>query len=601
MQHWMKLAALILLTSALPAVAEPRHAIAMHGDPALPPDMVSLPYANPDAPKGGALALSTTGGFDSLNPFIRKGRAATGISALTVESLMIRSYDEPFTLYGLLAESVDTDSARTYVEFTLNAAATFSDGSPVTVADVIWSFEKLGKDGHPRYAAAWTKVAGLEQTGERRVKITFNAPDRELPLILALRPILKKAQFDATDFTESSLVPVIGSGPYVVDAVDPGLSIRFRRNPDWWGKDLAVNKGLHNFDSIAWEYFAAGPSVEFEAFKAGSVDLYREMDPMNWANAYDFPAMTDGRVIKTEVTHQRPTGIRGFVFNTRRPIFADWRVREALTLAFNWELINQIQTGGAEPRIQSYFGNSSLSGDMAKPASPAVLAVLDAYKDHLLPGAIEGYALPVTDGTEGNRVNLRKAGALLEEAGWTVNAAGQLADAKGAPFAFEILLPTGSDQTTAIASIYVKALERLGITAKITAIDDAQMKERTTTYDFDMTYYIRALSLSPGNEQTLYWGSKGVTEPGTTNWMGVASPAVDGLIESMLAAETRQDFSISVQALDRVLTSGRYVIPFGHADRSRIAHAARLKFPDRAPIYGDFLGYLPETWWEAVE
>lgn len=577
------------------AGAEPRHGIAMYGEPALPPDFVSLPYANPGAPKGGKIVFGESGGFDSLNPFIVKGAAPAGVSLLTIETLLGRSYDEPFSLYGVLAESVDTDDARTYVEFTLRKGARFSDGSPVSVEDVIWSFEKLGVEGSPRYAGAWKKIAKAEKTGDRSVKFTFAEVDRELPLILGLRPILQMAQWEGKDFTATTLEPPIGSGPYVVAAFEPGRFISFKKNPDWWGKDLPFYSGQHNFDEVRYEYFGDG-GVVFEAFKAGEITSYRESNPVKWKTNYDFPAVLAGDVVKSEIPHQRPSGIEGFVFNTRKPIFADWRVREALIDAFNFELVNQTLNGGANPRIATYFGNSELGAAADQPADGKVLELLTPFKDQLLPGALEGYALPVSDGSEANRANLRKATALLEEAGWTVQD-GVLKDAAGVPFAFEILLVNGADDMISAANIYIEALKRLGIEAKLTTVDSAQYKERTTAYDFDMTHHIRSLSLSPGNEQMQYWGAAGVTEPGTRNWMGMNSPAAEAMIATMLSSTDRADFVSAVQALDRILITGRYVVPVWYSNISRLAHAKQLHFPEKLPIYGDWLGFQPEVWW----
>ena len=589
-------AILALAISPQMAFAEARHAIAMYGDPALPPDFVSLPQANPSAPKGGTVTFGEPGSFDSLNPFITKGSAPGSISPLTIETLMGRSYDEPFTLYGLLAESVDTDEGRSYVEFTLRAGARFSDGSPVTVADVLWSYQTLGEQGNPRYAAAWKKIATAEQSGPVSVKFTFTEPDREMPLLLGLRPILQKKQWEGKDFAVSSLEPVIGSGPYVVDKVEAGNFITYKRNPNWWGADLAFNKGLWNFDSLKYIYFA-DPTVIVEAMKAGDIDMYRESNAAKWATTYDFPAVQSGDVVKEDIPHKRPSGIDGLVFNTRKPIFADWRVREALSLAFNFELINQTINGGANPRIQSYFDNSELSGQVANPASPEVAALLAPYSDSLLPGALEGYAQPVSDGSEANRANLRAATTLLEDAGWTIQD-GALKDAQGQAFAFEILLANGASDTIAAVNIYLESLKKLGIVAAIQTVDSAQYKERTTAYNFDMTQYTRSLSLSPGNEQTLYWGSEGVTKEGTRNWMGVASAAVDGLITKMVSSTQREDFVVAVQALDRVLTSGRYVIPFWYSNVSHMAHKSTLKHPDHIAAYGDWLGFMPDVWWK---
>jgi peptide/nickel transport system substrate-binding protein len=571
------------------------HGIAMYGQPALPPDFVSLPHANPDAPKGGRIVFGESGGYDSLNPFILKGAAPAGVSLLTVETLLGRSYDEPFTLYGVLAESVVTDEARSFVEFTLREAAKFSDGSPVTVDDVIWSFEKLGTEGNPRYAAAGSKIAASEQTGPRTVRFTFNTVDRELPLILGLRPILKRAQWEGKDFTASTLEAPIGSGPYIVGSFEPGRFISFTKNPDWWGADLPFYRGQHNFDEVRYEYFGDG-GVVFEAFKAGEITTYRETNPVKWDQNYDFPAVTAGDIVKSEIPHGRPSGIEGLVFNTRKPIFADWRVREALIQAFNFELVNRTLNGGAYPRITSYFSNSALGMEPGTPATGRVAELLEPFKADLLPGALDGYTLPVTDGTEANRAGVRAATDLLEQAGWTVQD-GLLKDAAGTPFAFEIVLVNGADDMIGVATIYVEALKRLGIDARVTTIDSAQYKERTTAYDFDMTHYIRSLSLSPGNEQTLYWGSAGVTEPGTRNWMGMNSPAAEAMIQTLLTATDPADFTAATQALDRVLTTGRYVIPIWYSDVSRLAHAKQLHYPERLPLYGDWLGFQPEVWW----
>lgn len=588
-------AALTFALLTQPLLAQTTHGIAMYGTPALPPDFVSLPYANPDAPKGGRIVFGESGGFDSLNPFILKGNAPAGVSALTVETLMGRSYGEPFALYGLLAESVETDEARSFVAFTLREGARFSDGSPVTPEDVLWSFETLGTKGSPRYAAAWAKIAKAEKTGPRTVRFTFNTEDRELPLILGLRPILKKAQWDGKDFTVSSLDPIIGSGPYVIGPFEPGRYISYVRNPDWWGADLPFNRGQHNFDEVRYDYFGDG-GVVFEAFKAGDITSYREANPAAWASNYAFPAVQSGDVALAEIPHQRPSGIDGFVFNTRREIFADWRVREALIQAFNFEFINRTLTGGVQPRITSYFSNSVLGMTPGTPAEGREQALLAPFADSLLPGALEGYALPVSDGSEANRKGIREATRLLEEAGWTVQN-GVLTNAAGTPFAFDILLVQGEDDMLSIANIFIEALRRLGIAVTVTSVDSAQYKERTNAYDFDMTHYIRSLSLSPGNEQTLYWGSAGVTEPGTRNWMGMNSPAAEAMIKALLTATDPEEFTAATRALDRVLTSGRYVVPIWYSDVSRIAHAKQLHYPDRLPIYGDWLGFQPDVWW----
>ncbi|WP_420838881.1 extracellular solute-binding protein [Aliiroseovarius sediminis] len=575
--------------------AEPQHGIAMYGDPVLPPDFVSLPHVNPDAPKGGKIIFAESGSYDSLHPVIRKGSAPWQLRFMLFESLMGRSYDEPFTLYGLLAESVETDEARTWVEYTLREGTTFSDGSPLTIEDVMWSYEVLGTLGHPRYHGAWAKVETMEQTGPRSVKFTFNAEDRELPLILGMRPILKKAQWQEHDFEASGVdVIPIGSTPYVIDAFEPGRYLTLKRNPDYWGKDLPLMQGQANLDEIRFDFYGDG-DVTFEAFKAGEANTHRETNLQKWQTQFNFPAVQSGDIVLSDIPHERPTGIMGYVMNTRRPAFSNIRVRDAMIHAFNFEFINQSLNAGAKKRIQSYFHNSVLGMAPGKPAEGLVREILAQYDD-LPDGAVEGYALPVADGSARNRKGLRRAMALMEEAGWTVQE-GVMKNADGQPFTFEILLNTGSSENRQEIDLFASALERLGVTPTITSVDSAQYKERTNAFDFDMAYYWRALSLSPGNEQKLYWGSESADKEGTRNWMGVKSPAIDGLIDTMLNAKGQDEFRAATKALDRVLTTGRYVIPLGYTDLSHIAHVKELKYPERVPMYGDYLGFQPEIWW----
>lgn len=589
------LAGIIAFSSVGFAHAESSHGIAMYGEPALPPDFVSLPYANPDAPKGGAITFGNTGGFDSLNPFVSKGTVPWQWRFWGYESLMGRSRDEPFTLYGLLAESVEVPDDRSWVEFTLRDTARFWDGSPVTVEDVLWSYEVLGTEGHLRYRGFAEKIASIKQTGQRSLRITFNTDDRELALIAGLRPILQKSQWEGRSFADSSLPDVpMGTGPYMVDSFDPGRQVTLKRNPDYWATDLPLRKGTNNFDQIKLDFFG-DQTVLFEAFKAGELSAMREFNADKWDTQFDFPAVQRGNVIKTEIAHERPSGMTGFVMNTRRKPFDDWRVRQALILAFNFEYINDTITGGAQPRITSYFSNSQLAMQPG-PATGKVRDLLAPYSDALLPGTLEGYELPVSDGTERNRKNLRRAVALLEDAGWTVQN-GQLRNAQGVPFAFDILMRQGAGEMLSVVEIYSRALERLGISVQIDKVDNAQFTAREAEYDFDMTTFRRDLSLSPGNEQYLYWGSDGVSAPGSRNLMGMNSPAAEAMIHAILTAESREDFVAAVHALDRILTAGRYVIPIWQFDVGRIAHIKEMKFPDRLPVYGDGIWFMPEVWW----
>ncbi|WP_424833527.1 extracellular solute-binding protein [Ruegeria sp.] len=589
------IAGITAVFSASLALADSSHGIAMYGDPALPPDFVSLPYANPDAPKGGKVVFGNTGGYNSLNPFVQKGTSPWQLRFWTHESLMGRSWDEPFTLYGLLAESVETADDRSWVEFTLRENARFSDGSPVTVDDVIWSYETLGTEGHLRYRGLWGKIDSIEQTGPRSVRITFNTPDRELALIAGMRPILQKSQWEGKDFADASLHDVpIGTGPYVIDDYEAGRYVNLRRNPDYWGADIPFRKGTMNLDDMRIEFYGDG-TVLFEAFKAGELSAVREFNADKWDTQYGFPAVQRGDVIKTEIPHGKPSGMTGFVMNTRKAPFDDWRVREALALAFNFEFINDTITGGAQPRITSYFSGSELAMQPGE-ATGKVKDLLLPYADDLPPGTIEGYTPPEGDGSARNRANIRAATRLLAEAGWTIKD-GVLRNEKGDPFTITVLLQQGDTDNQTAIDIYIGALERLGIQVTVDKVDAAQFTERTADLDFDMTIFRRALSLSPGNEQRLYWGSENANTPGTRNLMGVASPAVDGLIDAMLTSESREDFVAATRALDRVLTAGRYVIPIWSFDVGRIAHAKELKFPEVLPIYGDGPEYMPQVWW----
>jgi len=592
----------LLFAGTISAQAEEAHGIAMYGQPALPPDFVSLPYANPDAPKGGRVVTGNVGSFDSLNPFILKGSAPWQLRYLTHESLMGRSWDEPFTLYGLLAESIETGLQRKWVEFTLRPEARFSDGSPVTVADAIWSYKTLGTQGHPRYRAFWNKVEKIEQTGPRSLRLTFNEADRELALIAGLRPILQKSQWQGKEFSEGTINDIPrGSAPYVVADFEVGRHVVLKRNPDYWGRDLPLRQGVHNFDEIRIEFYGDNTVLK-EAFKAKAVSYMREFNAERWENQYDFPAVQSGEIVLSEIPHRKPSGMTGFVMNTRNPPLDDWRVRSALIHAFNFEYINDTLTGGRQPRITSYFSGSDLAMQPG-PAEGPVRDLLAPFSDSLLPGALEGYDLPKGDGSKRNRRNLRRAMKLLNEAGWTVQD-GLLRNAAGEAMELTVLLQQDAliQQATAIMDIYARALERLGITLTVQSTDKAQYNERQRVYDFDLTFARWSLSLSPGNEQLYYWGSEAADQPGSRNLMGMKSPAAEAMVQTMLTATTFEEFTAAVRALDRVLISGRYVIPIHSYAVGRIAHLRELRYPqDRLPIYGDGIGFLPTVWWHEAE
>ena len=586
-------AALCVMANALSAA--PQTGLAMYGDPELPADFTALPYVNADAPKGGAIITGEGGSFDSLNPFIQKGKAPWQLRYLMAESLMGQAYSEPFTLYCLLCETVETDTDRTWVEFTLRDTAKFSDGTPVTVEDVMWSYETLGTQGHGRYAALWGQIESMEQTGERSVKFTFNTPNRELALLTAIRPILKKAYWDDKEFTQSGFdnIPV-SSAPYVITDVQPGMFVELTRNPDYWGKDVPFMRGQANLDTIRLEYFADA-SLVIEAFKAGTLNAHREFNIQTWQDQYDFPAVTRGDVIKSVIPHQRPTGMTGFAMNTRLPQFADWRVRQAMIETFNFDYINEAQTESQQTRITSYFSNSPL-GMRAGPAEGRVAEILAPYTDQLLPGTLEGYDLPETSGRELDRGAIRRAIGLMEQAGWTIQD-GQMKNAAGKPFAFEIVLKVGDDENQSIIDTYTQMLLHLGITPKISVVDSAQYTQRMETFDFGMTPVRYGLSLSPGNEQYAYFGQAAADTPGSRNIAGVSDPVVDAMIGKMLDAENREDSLAATRALDRVLMAGRYAIPLYAWNESFDAHVKELKYPDTLPLYGDWIIWREMTWY----
>lgn len=567
----------------------------MHGAPALPAGFAHLPYADPNAPQGGRVKLGEVGGFDSLNPHIRRGRFVWAMRTLVFESLLGRSYDEPFSLYGLLAEGVSTPPDRSSVSFILREEARFSNGAPVTVEDVIWSMETLRDKGRPNYRAMYGQVASVERIGERGVRFIFKQPNRELPLLIGLMPIHSKAAWAGKTFDAGGLTPPIGSGPYVPTTVEGEQRIVFAKNPDYWGAGLAFNRGRHNFEEIEYLYFRDGDAL-WQAFTAGAVDFYFDRKgPAHWAGGYDFPAYQRGDVQRGEIRHSLPSGMRGFVFNTRRAPFADRRVRQALSLAFDFAWINERFDRGANQRIQSYFSGADLGfKDPASPAERALLAPLIGAEGAMLTDAMldQGWRAPDGAGDGRNRRNLRQARALLAEAGWTI-ANGVLQDAGGAPFRFEILVASNSDER--IAQAYGDMLKPLGIAASVRFIDSAQYQERLTQFDYDMIAHYWYASLSPGEEQRHYWGSAAATTEGTRNYAGVQDPAVDAMIDALIAAQDRPSFAAAAQALDRALAAGVYTIPFGYLPAHRVAWWTRIDKPADAALYG----FRPDVWWRA--
>jgi peptide/nickel transport system substrate-binding protein len=574
------------------AASQPHHAIAMHGEPAWAENFSHPAYANPAAPKGGQLVQGVLGTFDSLNPFIVKGLAAANIRGYVIESLLARGYDEPFTLYGLLAESVETDAARTFVTFTINPAARFADGKPVTPADVIFSWELLRDHGRPNYRTYYVKVVKAEAVGQRSVRFDLaGADDRELPLIIGLMPVLAKHATKSDTFENTTFDPLLGSGPYAVSAVKPGESATFTRNPNYWGRDLAINRGLWNFDTIRFDYYRDGNTF-FEAFKKGSYDLRAETDPGRWQTAYDFPAMRDTSVVKEEFPYGLPKGMQGLVFNTRRPIFVDARVREAILQLFDFEWINHNYFFDLYKRTASSFDGCDLSAHGVA-ANARERQLLAAYPGVVRPDIMDGtWAPPVTDGSGHDRAGLRRAFALFSAAGYELKGTALVHRASGRPFGFEILTTTRDQERLALA--FARNLKLAGINAQVRTVDATQFERRRIGFDFDMMDYRWEQSLSPGNEQSFYWGSAAADQQGSRNYMGVKSPAVDTMIAAMLSATSREDFVAVTRALDRVLLSGFYLVPLYFPPKQWVAHWRRIEHPSTTSLFG----YLPETWWQ---
>ncbi|MEM0900240.1 MAG: extracellular solute-binding protein [Pseudomonadota bacterium] len=594
--------ALVAFSSSV--LAEPQHGIAMHGEPALPADYTHFPYANPDANQTGSIAYGVVGTFDSLNPFVLKSMRTTArgvwdpeFGNLVFESLMLRSRDEPFTMYGLLAEKAEWDEDRTFIEFTLNDNARWSDGVPVTPEDVIFTYELFTEKGRPPYNRRTAQIESIEKIGDRKVRFNFNeTSNREFPLIIALTPVLPKHATDLESFDSSGLTPLIGSGPYVVDSVEPGTRITYRRNPDYWGKDVPAMQGFANYETVAVEYFRDN-TARFEAFKKGVFDIYPEGDPVAWENNYDFPAVEDGRIVKSTFVSERPERFLGFFFNTRKEVFADRAVREAIGMLFDFEWVNANLFSGRYTRTGSYWQNSDELSALGKPATDEERALLEPFSDSVLPSVMDGtYAPTVTDGSGRDRSVLRNAVQKLREAGYAI-VDGQM-QKDGQQLAFEVLLGTAAgaskDEVERMALSIQRAAEVIGIAVSLRNVDDAQFQQRRQTYDYDLVAASLSASLSPGAEQVWRWGTQAVEPEGTFNFAGANNPAIDALIGEIVDARDRDEFSAAVRALDRVLISGHYAIPLYHLREKWVAHWSYVKFPEGdTPLYG----YQIPVWW----
>jgi microcin C transport system substrate-binding protein len=579
----------LVLAAGGAAEAVVTYGMSLYGEFKYAPGFTHYDYADPDAPKGGTMRLNSIGTFDTLNPFIIKGVPAAGIGQL-FDTMMTRSEDEAATDYPLIAESADLAADRMSELFTLNKAARFQDGTPITPDDVVWSFGILRDKGQPLYRFYYGDVTKVEKEGDRGVRFTFKSPDnRELPQIISEMPVLSKAYWANRDFDKTTLDPPLGSGPYKIEAVEPGRSITYRRVADYWAKDLPVNKGRYNFDVIRYDYYRDA-TVALEAFKAGAYDIRRENSSKAWATGYDSPALRDGLITKEVIPNHNPSPMQGFGYNLRRPIFQDPRVRAALAYAFDFEWSNKNLFYGAYTRTRSYFDNSELAATGVPQGEE--LKILEPFRGQI-PDEVftTEYNPPKYNGSGEIRDGLRKALTLLKEAGWSFKGEQLVNDKTGQSFQFELL--NAQPDMERVALPFVQNLKRLGISATIRTVDISQYEQRMNNFDFDMTVVQFAQSLSPGNEQREFFGSAAADAPGSQNELGIKDKVVDELIEQVIAAPTRADLVARVHALDRVLQWGYYLIPQYHLPAYWVAYWDKFKHPKVAAKYALAL----DTWW----
>jgi len=570
---------------------EPVHGIAMHGAPKYPQGFSHFDYVNADAPKGGTLKMAVvSNGFDSFNPFDIRGVAAAGISSYVYDTLLEYSADEAFSMYGLIAESLETPEDRSYVVFNLRKAARFQDGEPITAEDVNFSFETLTTKGHPFYRNYYAGVSKVTVENSHRIRFDFKqSSNRELPLILGQMPILPAHYWQSREFGDNGLTPPVGSGPYRIGSFEAGRSIVYDRLDDYWAKDLAVRKGRFNFDHIRYDYYT-DDTVALEAFKAGNFDFRIESSAKNWATAYTGEKFDKGIIVKEAIEHHRPTGMQGFVFNTRREIFSDPQVRQALAYGFDYEWTNKNLFFGQYTRTRSYFENSELASSGLPTGRE--LEILEKYRGQLGEDIFtEPYTVPSTDNPQGLRKNLRTAMGLLRSAGYQIRDGKMVHAETGKPLEFEILLFQKTFERVVLP--FKNNLAKLGIDISVRLVDSNQYVQRVREFDFDMITQGIGQSDSPGNEQREYWHSSTTGANGSRNYAGVSDPVVDELVDLVIQAPDREELVQRTRALDRVLLHGHYVIPHWHLAKDRVAYWNHLKHPDITPKNGTDL----DNWW----
>ncbi len=601
--------AISVIFTAFPTMAEivsKQHGVALHGEPKYPANFKHLDYVNPDAPKGGVLKQHVIGSFDSLNPFIIKGHPAAGLnflrSGLLYESLMQNSSDEPFSLYGIIAKDITIAPDRSWVSFNLREEAKWHDGVPITAADVIWTFDKLTKEGQPFYKAYWGDVKSVTALSDKEVKFEFAVKgNSELPLIIAEMTILPKHYWEqeGRNFGETTLTPPMGSGAYKIGKVTAGRSIEYVRNPDWWGKDLAFFKGMNNFDKITYDYYR-DENVAHEAFLSGDYDIKMEGTAKTWQEGYNISEDKASRLIKGEIEHNRPAGMQAFIYNIRRPLLKDIKLREALSYAYDFEWSNKQFAYGDYVRTNSFFENSELASRGLP--SPDELAILKPLKGKI-PDRVftKSYKAPITSSTGDIRGNLRVAVAMLKDAGFTeINNDGirykTLENGEKQLLELEILHYSPVYERWVLP--FVKNLKRIGVKANFRVVDTASFQRRVDTFDYDIIIGSLGQSASPGNEQRDYWASTKADIQGSRNYIGIKDPVIDALIEDLIQAPSRNDLITRTRALDRILLWNHYVIPMWHYPKWRIAYWDKIKRPDNL---SGISPNITQTWWAAKQ
>ncbi len=578
----------------LPATGWSAHGLSLDGQLKYPAGFTGFDYTSAKAKKGGTLTLHAIGGFDKMNPFTLKGIAPSLLGNLLFDSLMTQSLDEPFSQYGLLAKDIRVAGDGLSVTMDLHPGARFSDGSPLTAADVRFSLEMMkSKRAHPLYQSYWRDIKEAQVIDDHQVRFLFTQKNRELPLIIGELPVFSRAFFEKHPFDKGDLTVPMGSGPYTVESFKAGKSIIYKRNPDYWGRNLPVNRGLYNFDRIIITYFK-DPVVALEGFKAGTFDFIFENNSKQWARDYVGEKFEQKILIKETLKHKNGAGMQGFVFNLRRPLFQDIRVRKALILAFDFEWSNRNLFHGQYTRADSFFSNSELAA-RGEPGAEE-LALLQPFRAQLDPAVFQALQPPPSTAAPNSlRGNLRQAMRLLKAAGWRVGGADRsLRNAKGEPFEIDMLLVSPAFER--VMAPYAANLKKLGITLRYRTVDMTLYQRRLDSFDYDMIVSSFGQSQSPGNEQRDMWHSSSADRPGSRNYIGLKNPVVDALVEKIIYADSRQALITACRALDRVLLAGHHLVPNWYLAYHRIAYRNRFQRPEKTPLYYSPVSWLL-SWW----